>query len=205
MVILIIVLVMISTALIFMRKYFFKDQDREYKKMQNSIMQSNSEYAQVYFDMLYNNKALETTFCDITLKKNELPYMSEYASIVEMTNMTVTDLGFNRISITPGRNKDNSYSKKRNVRGMYDTESGNLVLTEARLIFNGSERLLEFKIENILNMRTTWDSIIVSYEGKVKHTQFRVDNPIIWKGVFEILKDNSRFIDFPHVQVKDLI
>lgn len=78
--------------------------------------------------------------------------------------------------------------KKRGYTELQEIDSGRLVLTNKRLIFDGNTDNRFIKLDKILSVQSWLDAIEISIDGRAKSIFFLVNNPYIWAVLINIVQ-----------------
>jgi hypothetical protein len=170
-------------SLIFWTK---RKKELEEQRRQQLITEANQ-----YIEEIKSKKAIPIIKSSIFLKEGESVFLEESTDLQE-TRAVRTFSGGSRgvgfrvakgISVRAGGFSGTSESNQK----WKALDTGNLIITNQRLIFNGSKENRSFPIKKILSVETFIESIRISIDGRAKSLSFPVQNPYIWSTVINIV------------------
>jgi hypothetical protein len=140
------------------------------------------EAAQNYFQQLAAKGSLTIIDVNIMLQRGEGGILQERSNLLETRAYRVYGGGGTRIrGIYVGGGASESHQRWR------DIDSGTLVLTNKRLVFDGGSENRAVKLTDILSIECWADAIEVGTSRRQKSQVYTVANPYIWKRMIEML------------------
>ena len=143
--------------------------------------------ARSFVEMVSRRGGFETVPTNVALKEGEKAFLVEQAILKEtrtVTKRSSTGMGFR---IMKGVYVGGSSGESRSQAELRSIDTGILVFTNIRIIFDGKIENRVLPVAKILSIDPSLDAIEISIENKQKSSFFTVKNPFIWMGVFTIL------------------
>ena len=154
-----------------------------------ALIKRRIEFTQEYFDNINKQKVIPFIATHLLLKKDETAYLSDMAMLLEMGKYTISNRGGGAVSVARGIYIGGTSGKSRSYDELRQKDSGELVLTNKRLIFDGQANTREIPLEKILSVANHFDAIEIACEGKVKSFIFSdINNPILWKALIHYIR-----------------
>jgi hypothetical protein len=142
--------------------------------------------AEGFFDQLDHEKTLKVIDVSIGLKSGEGGLLEEPSIFFEPHAYRVHGGGGTRIGgIYLGGGVLESQQRLKQI------DSGNLILTNQRLVFDGSTENRTINIKDVLSAKAWSNAIEVSSSRRQKSRVFHVKNPIIWATMIQMLADGN--------------
>jgi hypothetical protein len=177
-----------------------KDAKKKREEREKLITEANQ-----YVEEIKSKKAIPIIKSSIFLKEGESAFLEENTDLQE-TRAVRTFRGGSRgvgfrvakgISVRAGGFSGTSESNQEWTA----LDTGNLIITNQRLIFNGSKENRSFPIEKILSVETFIESIRISINGRAKSLSFPVQNPYIWSTVINIVCSTKNPLKLDNVKL----
>lgn len=168
---------------------------RRKKELVEQRRQQKIAEAENYIEGVRDKKALPIIKSSIFIEKDENVFLEEQTKLNEPRSIrkysgTMQGVGFRiskRISIGTGTRSGTSESHKE----WRTIDSGNLIITNKRLIFNGNTENRTIALKKIISITVALDGIILSIEERNKPVMFSVNNGYIWGAVMNIIKSGN--------------
>jgi len=177
-------LIFFFISLVFWNK---RRQELAEQKRQQMVAEAES-----YIEKVKERKALPPITPSIFLEKNEQAFLEEQTSLKETRAVRkhsggMSGVGFRVVKgvyIGGGRRSGTSESHQE----WRTIDSGNLVITNQRLVFRGSKENRSIPLKKIISVDTMRDAIEVAAETRNKVMIFPVKNSYIWGAVINIVR-----------------
>jgi len=156
------------------------------------------EEAEDFFRDLQLRKKLPVVFVDIVLKKGEVAIFDEPSTLYETRAYRVYGGGGTRIrGVYIGGGASESHQRLREI------DSGRIILTNQRLIFDGSTENRALNLADIISASSWSDAIEISSSRRQRSQIYTVSNPIIWQQVIQMLASGQISVDLSSTQSRD--
>jgi type II secretory pathway pseudopilin PulG len=132
-------------------------------------------------------KALTPISTQLLLKKGEDAYLEAVCSLNETRAVRQYQSGGVGFRIAKGVYVGGGRGRSVSVPEMTRIDSGRLVLTNRRLIFDGSVNDRTVPLDKIVSVNNFIDAVEISVENRQKSMYFTVPNPLIWATAIRIL------------------
>jgi hypothetical protein len=162
------------------------------KKKKELIRQQKATEAENYIAEVKSKKALPTIQTSIFLDKDEKAFLEEETKLNETRAIRkhsggMGGIGFRVVKgVYVGGGRRSGTSESHQEWRMID--SGNLIITNQRMIFRGGKENRAVPLKKILSVSISIDAIEVAVESKSKSMVFPVQNGYIWGAVINILR-----------------
>lgn len=154
------------------------------KKKEEKIKLAND-----FIEEIKKKSGLQPITTTIMLKRDEKAFLLEENVIFRETRSVSkrsgAGLGFR---LFKGVYVGGYKGEARSHPELRDIDNGSLILTNKRLVFDGSIENKVINLDKILSIQVYLDSIEISIEDKSKSSFFVVKNPYIWGAVFNIIR-----------------
>jgi len=152
------------------------------KKEIEERQRMNRDEAYRFFVDIEQQKTLPITHVDVVLKEGEVGVFQEPSVLLETRAYRIyggagTRVG--RIYLSGGA----SESRQR----LREIDSGILVLTNQRLLFDGGNENRSVNLRDVISANAWSDAIEISSSRRQKSQIYRVQNPIIWAHMIQML------------------
>lgn len=146
------------------------------KKRQRQLrLKQMQEEAEQFFRRILSDGLVAKISVNIVLQEGEIPIRQESSKLYEARAYRVYGGGGTRIrGIYVGGGASESHQRLKEI------DSGSLVLTNQRLIFDGGLENRTLKLKDIVSVESWSDAIEVSSSRRQKSQVYSVENPIIW-------------------------
>ncbi|MGH7826681.1 MAG: hypothetical protein ACREQ7_16100 [Candidatus Binatia bacterium] len=142
----------------------------------------NREQAQRFFTGLQGRETLPVTQVSVVLKEGELGVFEEPSVLFETRAYRLYGGGGTRLrGIYLGGGASESHQRLREI------DSGTLVLTNMRLIFDGEHENRSLNLSEVLSANPWSDAVEISSSRRQKSQIYAVRNPIIWAQMIQLL------------------
>jgi len=172
---------------------------RKYLWRKKLLSQANRYFAEVN-----SQKGLIPITSTILLKKGEQAYLETNTTLMETRSVRYSSGGGAGVRVAKGVYVGAGGSKSESNQEWRRIDTGVLVVTNQRIIFDGSSQNRVSQLDSILSVTPYFDAIEISLDGRQKSIMFDVANPYIWAAVINILcsTDDPQHIDGLNVQIK---
>lgn len=162
----------------------FKSKDE--KRKEELVAEASS-----WIENLKKEKNLPSVTTNILLKAGEEAFVQTESKLYENRGVTHSKSsgrgGAVRIAKGVYIGGSNRSGTSETIQQLKVIDSGSLVLTNKRLVFDGGRENRNIPIEKIISVNHFSDSIEISSEARSKSMLFTVPNPYIWYFIFNIL------------------
>jgi Bacterial protein of unknown function (DUF853) len=146
----------------------------------------NREEAHSFFQAMDERKKLLVTNVDVVLKKGEMGLFQEPSVLLETRAYRIYGgLGTRIQGIYLGGGASESHQRLREI------DSGILVLTDQRLIFDGRHENRSINLPDVISANAWSDAIEISSSRRQKSQIYTVQNPIIWAQMIQMLASGT--------------
>lgn len=167
----------------FLRSIFRDKIKDQQEKLLNELDQ--------FTDEIKKNNGLQKIKTSIFLKPGESAYLEEKTILFEPKTYSVREgrgIGFR---VAKGVYIGNYKGKSTSHTEIKQIDQGLLILTNKRLVFDGSNENKNIPLEKIISINPQLDYFEISLENRNKSYIFKVKNPLIWKAVITILIEEN--------------
>jgi hypothetical protein len=183
------VLLAIAVVVWIIRAVNSQTADKEIKERQRR----NRDEAQHFFMDMEVRKQLPFTQVDVVLKEGELGVFQEPSVLLETRAYRIYGGAGTRVGrIHVGGGASESHDRLREI------DSGTLVLTNHRLIFDGGHENRSVKLPDVISANAWSDAIEISSSRRQKSQIYRVHNPIIWAQMIQMLASGDVGVTASH-------
>ncbi len=185
--------------------YIFYSNKQKEKKGQEAraLIQHKTFLVQKYFKGVNDQKQIPTVQTSILLKKGEKAYLVDNVQLFETRSVSISERVGGAVRITKGLYVGKSYGTSRSHDEVRAIDAGKLILTNKRLIFDGTHSSKDYKIEKIMSVQEYSDGIEVASEGKVKSQLYiGMYNPYQWKALIEFVHAIPESGELPHATLE---
>jgi len=144
------------------------------------------EEAQIWLNHVKNIKSLPFVHSNIILKNGECAYYSEATKLYETRAVRHYQSGFAGFRVMKGVYVGGSKGKSVSNQEWSQIDSGTLVITNKRIIFDGFSQNRSFDLRKVMSVSDGSDYIEISIEGRQKSVVFICNNPIICASTIHI-------------------
>ncbi len=164
--------------------YLLISSSKKKKRLRlESIQKANNEVID-YFNNIHQLKRIPLITPSILLKKGEEAYLESPVRLYEMKTIRKSTRGGGAIRVARGIYIGGSNGISRSHNEFTEIDSGKLVLTNQRLVFDGETSTRSVKFEKVISSTLYTDGIEVSIEGKDKgQTYVGMNNPVLWNSL----------------------
>jgi hypothetical protein len=142
--------------------------------------------ADAFLNNLTETKTLPEISVSIVLKKGETGVLQEQSNLFETRAQRLYGGGGTRIGkIYVGGGASESVQRLRRI------DSGTLVLTNQRLVFDGGSQNRATNLADVLSASTWQDAIEISSSRRQKSQVYSVSNPTIWASMIQNLANGN--------------
>lgn len=170
--------------------WFYIKAQRAKREHLKRAMTEKTDAVQEYFRRVNKEKklpAIATT--SILLKEKEEVYLEDSVSLFETRKVTKSDRGGGAVRVMRGVYIGGSRGTSRSYDEMREVDSGQLILTNKRFIFNGNHSSKDVALNKILSINEYSDGIEVAFEGRTKSQTFvGIQNPYLWKALIQYVR-----------------
>lgn len=167
----IVVLVLMFAIPLSIARWFVRRSERR----QRGRAEANQLEAEAFFQHLAAIDGVETVETSLILGVDEQAVLVDGATLFETRAFrTFGGAGTSVRGIHLGAGASEAHDRLRQI------DSGTLVLTTKRLVFDGSRENRSIKLADILSAEALLDAIEVSTQRQGKSMLFAVPNPLIW-------------------------
>ncbi len=125
----------------------------------------------------------------IILKKDEKAFfLEEKVPLKEVRMVSKRSGGGMGVRLFKGVYVGGFQGESRSLPELRDIDSGVLILTNKRLVFDGMIENKSLDLDKMLSIEIYTDGLEISFEGKTKSSFFMVKNPYLWKLVLGVVK-----------------
>jgi len=144
-----------------------------------------------YLDSISEKGGLEPIETNLLLKNGEKAFAREDCMLFE-TRSTRVHIGGGLGTRIGGRSVAGlGGGISENIASLKLIDSGHLILTNQRLVFDGSTENRSFPFSKIMSAEPGLDYLEVSIEGRQKSCLFSLDNPLIWSSLITLVHEHG--------------
>lgn len=169
---------------------------RKHRKKAAMIREANAFLAGIRA-----RKALTPIAANILLKKGEDAYLEAACTLNETRSVRHYQGAAMRVRIAKGVYVGGGGGTSVSLPEMTRIDSGRLLLTNRRLLFDGSTDDRSIPLDKIVSVKSFLDAIEVSTESRQKSMYFTVPNPLIWSAMIQILRAVTDPKDLSHLNI----
>lgn len=184
--------------------YFFisKSQTKqaEHKK---DIINQRVNAVKEYFNRVNQEKRLPVINTYIMLKEGESACLQENVRLLETRKVTISNRGGGAVRVMKGVYIGGTSGKSRSHDELREIDSGHLILTNKRVVFDGQTNTRDFKLDKIISVSEFYDGIEMAIEGKSKSLIFTgISNPFMWKTLVTFIRQIPASGELPIASVE---
>jgi len=180
----IILLFLVIAGIILFVKKLNRDKIRKWTLERERIITE----ANLYADKIKTDKKIPIVSTSIFLESGESAYLEEHVGMLETRAVRKSSGGFGGVRIAKGITVGGYSGTSESHQEWRAIDSGKLVLTNKRIIFDGQKGNKVIQIPKIISVMTRNKDIQLSIDGKAKDVCFSVENGYIWSLVINIIK-----------------
>lgn len=154
-----------------------------------------------FAERLKTEKTFHTTKTHLLLQAGENAFLQEETALSETRAVRKSVGGFGGFRIAKGLTIGGYSGSSESHQEWRAIDSGQLVLTNKRLVFDGGKANKTIPLDKILSYNIFLDSISISVDGKSKDVNFEVKNPYIWACSIHVLKTVDNPLDLKNVNL----
>lgn len=147
--------------------------------------------AKAFAAKIKSEKSIPVISTKMFLEKGEVAYLEEGANMLETRAVRESSGGFGGVRIAKGITVGRYSGTAESHQEWRKIDSGRLLVTNKRLIFDGQNGNKIIPISKILNVATGTKNIQISIEDKTKDVGFDVKNGYIWSVVLGVLRQTG--------------
>lgn len=196
-------IVIILLAIIIIIFFFiFKSNTNQAERKKETINQRINAVKE-YFNLVNQEKRIPIIDTYLLLKDGESAYLQENVRLLETRKVTISNRGGGAVRIAKGVYIGGTSGKSRSHDELREIDSGHLILTNKRIIFDGQTNTRDFKLDKIISISESYDGIEMAIEGKNKSLIFLgISNPFMWKTLTTFIRQIPTSGEFPIVDVE---
>lgn len=186
------VIIVILIIILAMYVVFNLIKSRRNKKAMTIALETQSNNAQEYFDDLVVKKTIPVVETSIHLKREEEAYLVADVSLIETKSVRVSERIGGAVSIARGVYIGSSTGISRSHEELREIDTGNLTLTNRRLIFSGfqGQRIVEIKKLVSTTIFEDLSAVLICSEGRQKNQIYKgMQNPVLWARLLSVIKE----------------
>lgn len=185
----VVLIILIATVIVF---FIYKSQTKQAEKEtehKKEIVNSRANAVKKFFNRVNQEKRLPVINTHIILKAGESAYLQENISFFETRKVTISNRGGGAVRIAKGVYIGGAKGISRSHDELREIDSGHLILTNKRVIFDGQTNTRDFKLEKIISVSEHYDGIEMAIEGKNKSLIFTgISNPFMWQALVAFIR-----------------
>ena len=152
--------------------------------------------AESYIAAIKNQKQLPQISSDaLFLASGEHAFLEEQVILKETRAVRKSSGGFGGLRIMKGVTIGGWSGTSESHQEWRQLDSGQLVLTNKKIIFRGGKENRTIPIDKIVAFETYSDRVEIVIDGRTKNIAFSVKNPLIWKIAISIIKNAKDPLD----------
>jgi len=195
-------LLIIIGVIILVYKYRKKIELQESEK-RKAIIQSKANEVKGYFDLVNREKKLPTIDTYIMLKKDEVGYLQDSVRLFELRAARKSTRGGGAVRVAKGVYIGGTSGISRSFDELREIDSGRLILTNQRIIFDGNNNTRDIKLDKIISVAEYIDGIEIAIEGKAKsQTYIGMSNPYLWKTLIYYIRQIPESGELPTADIE---
>jgi hypothetical protein len=195
----VLIILLIGGLIVIAIIYFYKQK----QKMKQIEINQKGEAVRDYFNRVNQEKKLPTINTHILLKSGESAYLQDNVKLFETRKVTKSDRGGGAIRVMKGVYIGGTSGTSRSHDELREIDTGQLILTNKRLIFDGGLNTRDIKLDKIISVSEYIDGIEVAIEGKTKSQLYTgMSNPYLWKNLIYYIRQIPPSGELPTVVVE---
>jgi hypothetical protein len=139
-----------------------------------------------YLTLLKSSVGLPVVPSTALLQYNERAYYCAPSSLYETRAVRHHESGFASIRVAPGLWIGGSQGRSVSTQEWTKIDSGTLIITNERVIFDGSHELRTIPVKRIVSVDTLRDSVELAVESRQKNMVFEAANPLILASIVRL-------------------
>jgi hypothetical protein len=143
--------------------------------------------ANIFLSTVRLQKSLKPIPTRVLLKNDESAYLEDSCSLHETRSVRHYESGGVGFRIAKGVYVGGSKGRSVSTAEMTCIDSGQLTLTNKRLVFDGSTNDRTIPLDKLVSINSYSDAIEVSTANRQKSMYFTVPNPLIWHAAIKLL------------------
>jgi hypothetical protein len=176
-------IILLVCAIVLISIGIYKWQSAEAAKL---TLQTKRNEADIFLQKLVKTNTLPEIAVNVVLKKGEKGIFQEQSKLLETRAVRVSAGAGTRIGrIYIGGSRSESHQQYREI------DVGTLILTNHRLIFDGSSQNRTTNLMDVMSASAWQDAIEVSSTKRQKSQVYTVTNPLIWASIIQNLASGS--------------
>jgi hypothetical protein len=157
------------------------------KKNQEKRKKKLLEELNLFIEQIKAKKVIEPIKTEILLKEGEKAFLKEDTTLLETKAVRYHKTKAIGVRIIPGVYIGFAPGRSESKEEWRIVDRGVIILTNQRLIFDGSKEDRVIPLKKIISIKPSLDSIEISTENRKKIMLFNVNNPFIWATLIQIL------------------
>lgn len=189
-------------VIILIYKYRRKMQLQK-KEKRKAVIQSKVNEVKNYFDLVNQEKKLPTINTNILLKKDEVAYLQDSVRLFELRAARKSTRGGGAVRVAKGVYIGGTSGTSRSFDELREIDSGRLILTNQRIVFDGNTNTRDIKLDKIISVTGYIDGIEIAIEGRAKsQTYIGMSNPYLWKALIHYLRQIPETGELPTADIE---
>lgn len=189
-------------VIILIYKYRRKMQLQK-KEKRKAVIQSKVNEVKNYFDLVNQEKKLPTINTNILLKKDEVAYLQDSVRLFELRAARKSTRGGGAVRVAKGVYIGGTSGTSRSFDELREIDSGRLILTNQRIVFDGNTNTRDIKLDKIISVTEYIDGIEIAIEGRTKsQTYIGMSNPYLWKALIHYLRQIPETGELPTADIE---
>jgi len=183
---------------------FFNNQAKEKKKREEEHKNLLKEEAKKLVEIIKSEKRLTKIQPSVFLDAGETAFLEESSVLFEtraVRKSTGAGIGFR---VMKGVHVGGYQGQSESHQEMKSLDSGNLIITNKKLIFRGSKENRAIPLSKIMGLKMYSDAIEIASSSRQKGSTFSVNNPYIWNVVVYVLRSVENPLDFSNIEKIDI-
>lgn len=176
----------------FYKKGLIKEREERKQELLNS--------AQIFLNGIKDSRSFKSIETSLMLGKGEYAFLSESTILKEPRSVRKSSGSGSRFRIMKGVSVGSYSGTSESYKEWRELDSGQLILTSKRIIFDGEKENRALKLEKIISVERSIDNIYstieLSVEGRANSIIFVVDNCFLWSSAIQILKQVDNPLNF---------
>jgi len=164
------------------------------KSSQMEKIYSNVIAMQKYISEIKKNKKIPAINTSLILKEGEEAYLEDAVKLYEIRSASKSDRLYVAGRIMKGVYLGGSTGVSRKFDELREIDSGKLVLTNKRVIFDGNFNARTIALEKIISIEPYADGIEIACEDKKQSQLYgSIRDPFLWKNLIMVIAKTKGF------------
>lgn len=182
---------------------YSKRQAKLKEEKVKEAIQNKLKEVKSYFDKINRDRKITIINTHILLKDKEDACLQNKVRLFELRKVTKSERGGGAIRIAKGVYIGGTKGTSRSYDELREIDKGELILTNKRLIFDGTNNTRDVKLDKIISISESLDNLEIAIEGRDKSQVYDgIDNPYLWKTLIYYIRQIPPTGELPIMDLK---